>query len=128
MSKLTDERIDDLLSEWLYVAPGRTYEEHRPFARAIEAVVTEPLLQRIAELEQRNSDLHEDVQRFKEHALNEKSARLELERQLEGARRDAELYRQLRNGSNWPAVFASHDAPEPLRGEELDAAMQKGQS
>ena len=41
---------------------------------------------RIAELEQRNSDLDEDVQRFKKHALNEKSARLELERQLEEAR------------------------------------------
>lgn len=47
---------------------------------------------RIAELEQRNRDLYEDVQRFKEHALNEKAARLELERQLEEARKDAERW------------------------------------
>lgn len=47
------------------------------------------LADRIAELEQRNRDLHEDVQRFKKHALNEKAARLELERQLEEARKDA---------------------------------------
>ena len=43
-------------------------------------------LRRLAELEQRNRDLYEDVQRFKTHALNEKAARLELERQLEEAR------------------------------------------
>ena len=63
-----------------------------PFAEQMQAyatAATEPLLQRIAELEQRNSDLHEDVQRFKKHALNEKAARLELERQLEEARKDA---------------------------------------
>lgn len=47
------------------------------------------LSERIAELEQRNSDLHEDVQRFKKHALNEKAARMELERQLEEARNQA---------------------------------------
>ena len=49
-------------------------------------------------------------------------------KELIAIRKDAENYRKLRNGSNWPAVFASHDAPEPLRGEELDKAMQKGQS
>lgn len=41
----------------------------------------------------------------------------------EALRRDAERYRWLRDGSNWPAVFASSDAPEPLRGDELDAAI-----
>ena len=45
------------------------------------------LSERIAELEQRNSDLHKDVRRFKKHALNEKAARMELERQLEEARK-----------------------------------------
>ncbi len=36
--------------------------------------------------------------------------------------RDAERYRLIRDGSGWPAVFAAHDAPEPLRGDDLDAA------
>lgn len=44
---------------------------------------------RCEELEQRNSDLYEDVQRFRKHAMNEKAARMELERQLEGARNQA---------------------------------------
>lgn len=44
---------------------------------------------RVTELEQRNSDLREDVQRFKKHALNEKAVRLELERQLDEARNQA---------------------------------------
>lgn len=37
--------------------------------------------------------------------------------------RDAENYLKLRNGENWPAVFASHDEPEPLREDALDAAL-----
>ena len=37
--------------------------------------------------------------------------------------RDAGWYRLIRDGSGWPAVFAAHDAPEPLRGDDLDAAM-----
>lgn len=39
--------------------------------------------------------------------------------------KDAERYRLLRDGTDWPAVFASHDAPEPLRGADLDAAMER---
>jgi hypothetical protein len=42
---------------------------------------------RIAELEERNLDLHEDVQRFRAHALNEKDARMALERELEAVRK-----------------------------------------
>ena len=38
-------------------------------------------------------------------------------------RAEVERYRHLRNGQSWPAVFATHDAPEPLRGGELDAAI-----
>lgn len=38
-------------------------------------------------------------------------------------RAEVERYHHLRNGQSWPAVFASHDAPEPLRGEDLDAAI-----
>lgn len=37
--------------------------------------------------------------------------------------KDAERYRMLRNGEYWPAAFYDHDEPEPLRGEELDAAI-----
>ena len=36
--------------------------------------------------------------------------------------RDAKRYRLLRDGQNWPAVFARHDAPEPLMGVDLDEA------
>lgn len=39
-------------------------------------------------------------------------------------KRDAKNYRTLRDGEGWPAVFNSSDAPEPLRGTDLDAAMQ----
>lgn len=88
---------------------------------APQPAATEPLLQRIAELE-------ENERAFKQVILQMQDSIDFLQRQLEEARKDAELYRQLRNGNSWPAVFASHDAPEPLRGEELDAAMQKGQS
>ena len=38
--------------------------------------------------------------------------------------RDAKNYRTMRDGEGWPAVFNSSDAPEPLRGTDLDAAMQ----
>ena len=138
MSKLTDEQIDSLFSEWLYIAPGRTYEEHRPVARAIESAATEPLLQRIAELEQRNRDLYEDVQRFKKHALNEKAARLELERQLEEARKDAERYQSIVSACEsdgfgyWLPEICLKEGPVPPSKDEcdstIDAALQKGQS
>ena len=61
----------------------------RDFVDAIESAACAERDKRIVELEERNRDLYEDVQRFKEHALNEKAARLELERQLEEARKDA---------------------------------------
>ena len=38
-------------------------------------------------------------------------------------RAEVERYHHLRNGQGWPAVFASHDAPEPIRGDELDTAI-----
>lgn len=37
--------------------------------------------------------------------------------------KDAARYRMLRNGEYWPAAFYDHDEPEPLRGQELDAAI-----
>lgn len=65
-----------------------------------------------------------------EAALTEAGARINalvanerrLLDKLSTARKDADRYRRLRDGNNWPAVFARHDAPEPLRGVELDAA------
>lgn len=60
------------------------------FASAIEAAATEPLLKRIAEFEQNNRDLSDDVQIFRKHAMNEKDARIELERQLVEARKQME--------------------------------------
>lgn len=44
---------------------------------------------------------------------------------LRAAEADAARYRLLRDGLGWPAVFASHDAPEPLRGADLDTAMER---
>lgn len=44
--------------------------------------------------------------------------RVETER--DQLRAEVERYHHLRNGQGWPAVFASHDAPEPIRGDELD--------
>ena len=44
---------------------------------------------------------------------------------LRAADADAARYRLLRDGLSWPAVFASHDAPEPLRGADLDTAMER---
>lgn len=51
-------------------------------------------------------------------------------RELAAAQKDAERYRLLRNGENWPAAFATSHDPEPMRGEDLDehidAAMKDG--
>ena len=43
--------------------------------------------------------------------------------ELEEAQKDAARYRELRNGSNWPAAFAAYDAPEPLTKDALDAVI-----
>lgn len=44
---------------------------------------------------------------------------------LESAQQEAQRYRALRDGQGWPAVFASSDAPEPLRGGDLDAELSQ---
>jgi hypothetical protein len=144
---LTDEEIDAVMRKSLGygLSPSRDDLE---FARAIESAACAERDKRIAELEERNRDLYEDVQRFKEHALNEKAARLELKRQLEEARKDAERYRYLRetrfiwgdfkyiSGVN-PTVVGLEfgwfptQAQKPTREDldaAIDAAMQKGQS
>lgn len=60
---LSDNQIDDLCCEWLYVAPGRTYEEHRPFARAIESAACAERDARITELEQQLAEARKDAER-----------------------------------------------------------------
>ena len=57
-------------------------------SRAIESAATAPLLERIAELEHRCQDHHEDMLRFRRHALDEKDARMALERELEVVRNE----------------------------------------
>ena len=37
--------------------------------------------------------------------------------------RDAERYRWLRDHDHWPAPFSSSQEPEPVRGHDLDAAI-----
>ncbi len=59
---------------------------------------------------------------YKLAAHAEAEGRRYMEREFEALRKDAERYRKLRDGQNWPAAFARHDAPEPLRGVDLDAA------
>lgn len=51
-----------------------------------------------------------------------------IQEQIRRMAKDAELYRQLRDGSVWPAVFDNSDDPEPIRGNDLDAAMSQEQS
>ena len=54
-----------------------------------------------------------------------------LRARVQELEKDAARYRWLRNMDHWPATFDSHSAPEPIRGPELDAAidaaMQKGE-
>jgi len=49
--------------------------------------------------------------------------RAELRAEVERLRADAERYRWLRDMNHWPACFGSHSAPEPVRGSDLDAAI-----
>lgn len=89
MTMLTDEQIDE---EWFEVhhLSINNVAKARLFAHAIESAACADRDARIAELEQRNRDLHEDVQRFKEHALSEKDARMALERELAEVRKQME--------------------------------------
>ena len=83
----------------------------------------------VAQLEQRNRDLYEDVKRFRAHALNEKDARMALERELEIVRKDAERYRWLRNTSQISASYTGRGVAVPhyttneTHRCELDAAI-----
>jgi hypothetical protein len=46
-----------------------------------------------------------------------------LRAELDALKEDAERYRWLRFADRWPCAFVSSDAPEPLIGVELDAAI-----
>ena len=47
----------------------------------------------------------------------------ELVTHIEGLAKDAGRYRWLRDRDHWPAPFASSQDPEPVRGIDLDAAI-----
>ena len=92
------ERIAELESDrdsWMQQASDRVGDAVE-FAKKAEMLERELATERavsfrdqVAQLEQRNRDLWEDVQRFRAHALNEKEARMALERELEAVRKDA---------------------------------------
>lgn len=149
MSKLTDEQIEDLYFDEFSIS------KLKEFARAIEAAATEPLLQRIAELEdslsawRRNAELADQANRELESLLTEKhnarvmwqSKAAELERQLEEARKDAERWNHACKGNHKNINVCAWDADSyefvgyAMKKEAIDAiadaqiaAMQKGQT
>ena len=80
MSKLTDDEIRRI--ELTVHGYTRQPLDLKAFARAIEAAATEPLLQRIAELERLRSEDHA-------HAIDMAVEIERLKRQLEEARKQA---------------------------------------
>lgn len=88
---------------------------------AIEAAATEPLLQRIAELEEMNAQL-------REQNTEVDKACAELERQLEEAREDAERYRWLRDLDEDPvlslaAQYTDMNGSATSISQRIDAAI-----
>lgn len=128
---LTKDRIDKHALQAVDCPPATWVVLRSAMHRLIdkESAATAPLLARIAELDRsldvmaKNTEAQAHASLQREIELTEKVEK--MTRELEEARKDAERYRWLRDGSNWPAVFASHDAPEPLRGEDLDAAIKE---
>lgn len=134
---LTDEQIRKIfMANGFTVKPGLTdlkayvYEA----ARAIESAACADRDARIAQLEQRNRDLYEDVRRFKEYALSEKDARLVLERELAEARKDAERFAAFASGEAniMQSMIATICKQQPTDLEwwrtAIDAAMKKENS
>lgn len=70
------------------------------------------------------ADIESQCEKFAGFAVNSSLVE-QLITRLRAAESDARRYRLLRDGSGWPAVFASHDAPEPLRGADLDTTMER---
>jgi hypothetical protein len=50
-------------------------------------------------------------------------ARTALLTAIEEVVKDAQRYQWLRDRDHWPAAFDSHSAPEPVRGTELNTAI-----
>lgn len=65
MSKLTDEQIKDCLDAADQMYCPRDGDKEIFKARAIEAAATEPLLQRIAELERELEAVRKDAERWR---------------------------------------------------------------
>lgn len=98
---LTDEQIEAIYKQETGALIDDSPWALVDFSRAIEAAATEPLLQRIAELEEMNAQLREQNTEVDKTCA-------ELERQLEEARKDAERYRWLRE-SKCPMAVISED-------------------
>jgi hypothetical protein len=64
-----------------------------------------------------STTFHEDL------VLDAADAIAALVAERDAAVADADRYSVLRDGDNWPAVFANAHAPEPLRGDYLDDAV-----
>ncbi len=47
----------------------------------------------------------------------------DLEKQVRELSKEAQRYRVLRDGQSWPAVFSAVWSVEPMRGEDLDIAV-----
>ena len=80
---------------------------------------------RIEELERQLEEARKKIDAQKDEWLSWEAKRKVLEK-------DADRYRWLRDLDHWPAPFASSQSPEPVRGADLDsaidAAMKKDQT
>lgn len=125
LPKVMQKGKEPVTQVWLTQGDALSYSER------IESAACADRVARIAELEQRNRDLHEDVKRFRNHALNEKDARMALERELAEARKDAERYRWLAWTSDTQSIFIYEIGTGQIMfgnkaNDTIDAAM-KGQ-
>jgi hypothetical protein len=65
----------------------------------------------------------DEIERLRNNADNLRQEIEDLRAERDALKVDAERYRWLRFADRWPCAFASSDAPEPLIGVELDAAI-----
>jgi len=130
---MTDaQRLATQLDEW---ARGTTADELVLAAAELRRLEAE--CGRLADCLKKANDQAENFERlwyFRGDVMERQEAKIDaLEAECEALRKykaaamlmveDADRYRRLRDGQNWPAVFANAENPEPLRGAELDAAM-----
>lgn len=84
--------------------------------------------ERIAELETELTKRHKRLHDTEELAGHYLVQRDDATAERDQLRAEVERYHHLRNGQSWPAVFTSHDAPEPLRGATLRAAIDNART